>query len=240
MLSKLSLLVKSKVALAAIGAVLVAGGGSAAVAAATGHLSVGGLPSNAASTHAPDATEAAGASAHAHTVALEGTLKGFDSGAGTISVLGINDSTATTICVDSKTEVNGEQATKLSDLTAAVGHKVQVQATKPSSGSCSLLAWKVTVEGADSNGGNGGSGSGQGSGHAQKTIDGAITSVGSGSFAVKLSDGTTETVTVSTDTRFAGRAHSLADLKAGDKVVVVGTDQGGGVLAAMLVQVVGS
>jgi hypothetical protein len=235
MLSKLSLLVKSKVALAAIGAVLVAGGGTAA-AAATGHLSIGGLP-NAASTHTPDATAAAGA--HAHTVALEGTLKGYDSGAGTISVLGINDTTATTICVDSKTEVNGEHAAKLSDLTAAVGHKVQVQATRPSSGSCSLLAWKVTVEGADS-GSSGGSGSGQGSGHAQKTIDGAITSVGSGSFAIKLSDGTTETVTVSTDTRFAGRAHSLADLKAGDKVVVVGTDQGGGVFAATSVEVTGA
>jgi hypothetical protein len=233
MLSKLTLLVKSKVALAVIGAVLVAGGGTAA-AAATGHLSVGGLP-HAASTHAPDATEAAGA--HAHTVALEGTLKGYDSGAGTISVLGVNDSTATTICVDSKTEVNGAQASKLSDLTAAVGHKVQVQATKPSSGSCALLAWKVTVEGADN---NGGSGSGQGSGHAQKTMDGAITSVGSGSFVIKLGDGTTETVTVSSATRFAGRAHSLADLKAGDKVVVVGTDQGGGVLAAMSVTVVGS
>jgi hypothetical protein len=235
MLSKLTLLVKSKVALAAIGAVLVAGGGSAAVAAATGHLSVGGLP-HAASTHAPDATEAAGASAHAHTIALEGTLKGFDSGAGTISVLGINDTTATTICVDSKTEVNGEQASKLSDLSAAVGHKVQVQATKPSSGSCALLAWKVTVEGADTSGGNGGSGSG----HAQKTMDGAITSVGSGSFVIKLGDGTTETVTVSSGTRFAGRVHSLADLKAGDKVVVVGTDQGGGVLAAMSVTAVGS
>jgi hypothetical protein len=237
MLSKLSLLVKSKVALAAIGAVLVAGGSTAA-AAATGHLSIGGLP-NAASTHAPDATEAAGA--HAHTVALEGTLKGYDSGAGTISVLGINDTTATTICVDSKTEVNGEHATKLSDLTAAVGHKVQVQATKQSSGSCALLAWKVTVEGADNSGGNGGSGgSGQGSGHGQKTMDGAVTSVGSGSFVITLSDGTTETITVSTDTRFAGRTHSLADLKAGDKVEVVGTDQGGGVLAATSVTVVGS
>jgi hypothetical protein len=234
MLSKLSLLVKSKVALAAIGAVLVAGGGSAAVAAATGHLSVGGLP-NAASTHTPDATEAAGA--HAHTVAIEGTLKGFDSGAGTISVLGINDTTATTICVDSKTEVNGEHATKLSDLTAAVGHKVQVQATKPSSGSCALLAWKVTVEGADGTQGTGGSG--QSGGHAHKTIDGAVTSVGSSSFVIKLSDGTTETVTVSAQTRFAGRAHSLAGLKVGDTVEVEGTDQGG-VLPATTVQVLGA
>jgi Domain of unknown function (DUF5666) len=222
MLSKLSLLVKSKVALAAIGAVLVAGGGSAAVAAATGHLSVGGLP-NAASTHTPDATEAAGA--HAHTVAIEGTLKGFDSGAGTISVLGINDTTATTICVDSKTEVNGEHATKLSDLTAAVGHKVQVQATKPSSGSCALLAWKVTVEGADGTQGTGGTGGNGGNGqNGQKTIDGAVTSVGSSSFVIKLSDGTTETVTVSAQTRFAGRAHSLAGLKVGDTVEVEGTE----------------
>jgi Domain of unknown function (DUF5666) len=233
MLSRLSLLVKSKVALAAMGAVLVTGGGAAAaVAAATGHLSVGGL-SHAASTHTPDATEAAGA--HAHTVALEGVLKGYDSGAGTISVLGNNDKTATTICVDSKTEVNGDHASKLSDLTAAVGHKVQVQATKESSGSCSLLAWKVTVEGAD--GASGGGDNGQ---NGQRTIDGDVTSVGAGSFVIKLSDGATETVTVSAQTRFAGRASKLADLKAGEKVVVQGTDQGGGVFAATSVEVSGA
>jgi hypothetical protein len=237
MLTKLAALVQSKVALAVLGAALVAGGGTAAVVAASSHSSTTG-DRNAASTHTPEASD--NGADHGHTVALEGTLKGYDSGAGTISVLGVTDTKATTICVDSKTEVNGEHATKLSDLTAAVGHKVQVQATKPSSGSCALLAWKVTVAGADNSGGTGGSGSGQGSGHAQKTMDGAITSVGSGSFVIKLGDGTTATVTVSADTRYAGRAHSLADLKAGDKVVVVGTDQGGGVLAAMTVTVVGS
>ena len=231
MLSKLATLVQSKVALAVLGAVLVTGGGAAALAASS-HSSTQGDRS-AASTHTPEASDT-GAD-HGHTVSVEGTLKGYDSGAGTISVVEQHDSAATTICVNAKTEVNGAHASKLSDLAAAIGHKVQVQATKESSGSCSLLAWKVTVEGADGDNSNGDNGH-----NGQKTIDGAVTSVGKGSFAVKLSDGTTETVTVSAQTRFAGRAHDLAGLKTGDKVVVQGTDQGGGVFAATSVEVAGA
>jgi hypothetical protein len=230
MLTKLATLVQSKAALAVLGAALVAGGGTAAMVVAHSHSSAAG-DHTAASTHTPSDAEGN----HAHSVSIEGMLKGYDSGGGTISVLGQHDKTATTICVNGKTEVNGAHASKLSDLSAAIGHKVQVQATKQSSGSCSLLAWKVTVTGAD--GGNGDGDNGQ---NSQKSIDGAVTSVGSGSFAIKLSDGTTETVTVSTQTRFAGRAHDLAGLKAGDKVVVQGTDKGGGVFAATSVEVTGA
>jgi Domain of unknown function (DUF5666) len=230
MLTRLATLVQSKVALAVLGAALVAGGGTAAMVVAHSHSSAAG-DHTAASTHTSSDAEGN----HAHSVSIDGTLKGYDSGAGTISVLGQHDKTATTICVNGKTEVNGAHASKLSDLTAAVGHKVQVQATKQSSGSCSLLAWKVTVAGADGDQGNGDNGQ-----NGQKTIDGAVTSVGSGSFAIKLSDGTTETVTVSTQTRFDGRVHNLAGLKTGDKVVVQGTDKGGGVFAATSVEVAGA
>jgi hypothetical protein len=229
MLSKLAALVQSKVALAVLGAAVVAGGGTAAMVVANSHSSTAGDHTSA-GTHTADS----GAD-HGHTVSIEGMLKGYDSGAGTISVLGDHDKAATTVCVNSKTEVNGGHASKLSDLTSAVGHKVQVQATKESSGSCSLVAWKVTVEGADGDNGDGDNGH-----NGQKTIDGAVTSVGKGSFTVKLSDGTTETVTVSAQTRFDGRAHSLADLKSGEKVVVQGTDQGGGVVAATSIEVTGA
>jgi hypothetical protein len=155
MLSKLAALVQSKVVLAALAVVLVAGGGAAVVVAANNHSSTSGDHS-AASTHTPKASHA-GAD-HGHTVSLEGTLKGYDSGASTISVLGKDAKTATTICVNSKTAVDGAHASKLSDLKAAVGHKVQVQATKQSSGSCSLVAWKVTVAGADGVHGDGDNG----------------------------------------------------------------------------------
>src|SRR5215469_3149447 len=229
MLSKLATLVQSKVALAAVGAVLVAGAGTAAAMVASSHSSTSGDHA-ATSTHTSQGSD--NGADHGHTVSIEGVLKGYDGGAGTISVVEQHDKTATTVCVNSKTEVNGAHASKLSDLSAAVGHKVQVQATKESSGSCSLLAWKVTVEGAD--------GASGGSDNGQKTVDGAVTSVGSASFVIKLSDGTSETVTVSAQTRFSGRASKLADLKAGEKVVVHGTDQSSGVFAAASVEVSGA
>jgi hypothetical protein len=55
------------------------------------------------------------------------------------------DKSATTIHVNSKTEVNGEHASSLKDLSKNIGQKVQVQATRQSGGT--LLAWKITIEG---------------------------------------------------------------------------------------------
>jgi hypothetical protein len=69
MLSKIVALAHSKVALAALGAVLVGGGGSAvAVAATTGHLSTLGV--NLSAAHS--STETPGS--HAHTMGIEGLL----------------------------------------------------------------------------------------------------------------------------------------------------------------------
>jgi hypothetical protein len=236
MLSKALLVVKSKAALAILGVLVVGGGGTAVAVTATGgqvpvlSALVGHAPQSA--TKTPEA--GANASSHAHTVSMEGVLKGYDASGNTISVLGNGAASATTIDVSSSTTVNGAQASTLGDLTKAVGHKVQVQATKQSDGS--LLAWKITVEAATGTPGQG-SGPGQGQGPSQQTeLQGTVFSVGTTSFVLTLPDGSTKTVTVSSATLFAGRAHKLGDLKKGDVVSVHGTTQSDGTVAAATVE----
>jgi hypothetical protein len=235
MVSKALLVVKSKVALAVLGVVLVGGGGTAvAVAATGGHVPV--LSALAGHSTTKTADSGSDAASHAHTISLEGVLKSYDATAHTISVLGNGDTSATTIGVDSKTEVNGEQASVLADLTKSVGHKVQVQATKQSDGT--LLAWKITVEGATgSQGQEQGSGQGSGQGQGQQTeLQGTVASVGATSFVINLPGGGTKTVSVSKATMFAGRAHRLSDLKVGDAVSVHGSAQSDGTVAAASVE----
>ena len=263
MLSKALAVVHSKVALAVLGVVLVGGGGTAAAYAATNHQ----LPftnTHAEATEKPDATHAAGDN-HAHTVSIEGVLKAYDAGAATITVTGTAhsedskpeatekpdatktaeatekpDATKTTtstmtITVNAKTSINGDHASTLADLAKNIGHKVQVQADKQSNGS--LVAWKVTVQGADSQSGDDGKGSGDGSTSGQgHELQGKIKSVGSGSFVVQLADGSTKTVTVNAKTQFRGSAHSLADLKASERVSVQGSAQSDGTFLATSVQ----
>lgn len=221
MLGKAALLVKSKVAIAVLG-VLVAGTGGAVALAATGHMpSLPALPNatQAANSHTNDNN-------HAHTVAIEGTLKAYDSGAKTISVLANNATSATTISVDGQTLVNGARATQLSDLTANIGHKVQVQATKQSNGS--LLAWKITIGGAPDD-------------HSQGTdnrhqIVGTITSVNANGIVVKLATGHEVTVTVDGQTSFVGAASNLAAIKVGMRAEVQGTIQNDGSMQASNIQ----
>lgn len=226
MLSKLTLLLKSKVALAAIGA-LVVGGGGTAVAAAVAQSHTSANPSaHATATHGDQGDNGN----HGHTVAVEGTLKAYDAGAKTISVVPEDGKDAQTIAVNGDTRVNGEHATSLADLANAIGHKVEVQATKQSDGS--LLAWKITVGGM-ANGGDGQSGD-----HSQKDIHGTVQSVdvNGNSFVVKLGDGSTVTVHVSGSTEFEGRAHKLGDLTTGEMVAVQGTAQSDGSIAANRVE----
>src|SRR5215469_18881305 len=148
MLSKALLVVKSKAALAILGVLVVGGGGTAVAVTATG----GNVPVLSTlvghASHTTTKTPGAGnsASSHAHTVSLEGVLKGYIASANTISVLGNGATSATTIDVNSSTTVNGVHATALADLSKAIGKKVQVQATKQTDGT--LLAWKITVEAA--------------------------------------------------------------------------------------------
>lgn len=267
MLSKVLAVVQSKAALAVLGVVLVGGGGSAVAFAATGHQ----LPligSNASATAKPDATHEAGDN-HAHTVSIEGVLKAYSAGTITVSATNVHSddgkpeatekpeptakpeatekpeatktttTTTMTITVNDKTRVNGENASKLADLSKNIGHKVQVQADKQSDGS--LVAWKVTLQGADGHSGDDssdGKGSGDGSTSGQShVLAGKVTSVGSGSFVMQLADGTTKTVTVNAQTQFRGTAHSLADLKANARVAVMGSTQSNGTFLATSVAV---
>lgn len=237
MTTKLLALLHSKIAAAVIGVLLVGGSGAAVVAANHGQIPF--THSAATATHTPDAH--ASDSNHAHTVSITGKLTAYDASAKTIAVQATGATTSTTISVDANTRVNGEHATALSDLTAAIGHDVQVQADKQSDGT--LLAWKITVQGNDSshgNGNNNGNGNGNGSHTGQHQIAGTIASIGTDSFTVTLADGTTKTVTISASTQFAGAVHSVKDLKQGMHVSIQGTDQTDGTFAASQIEAAGA
>lgn len=230
MLKQLALLVQNKIALAAIGTALVAGGGAATVAVVHNN--------NAASqSQAAHATAtAANAGDHAHSIAVEGTLKAYDASGKTVTVQPKDDSAAMTIAVNADTKVNGMHASSLADLTKAVGSNVQVQATKQSDGS--LLAWKITVQGTPQS--TPGSENGSGSQNAQ-AVHGTVVSVdvAGSSFVLKLDDGSTVTVTVNGSTTFDGRAHKLADLAKGMSAAVQGTKQSDGSIVASHVSAAG-
>lgn len=220
MLKQLALLVQNKIALAAIGAALVAGGGAATVAVV--HNNNAASQSQAA--HAT-ANSAANAGSHAHTVAIEGALKAYNAGGQTITVQPKDGTAAMTIAVNSHTEVNGAHANTLADLSKAIGDGVQVQATKQSNGS--LLAWKITVQGTPQGTPNSGSQNAQ-------VVQGTVVSVdvAGSTFVLKLDDGSTVTVTVNAATAFDGRARKLADLATGTTAVVHGAKQGNGDILA--------
>lgn len=239
MTTRLLALVHNKVALAVLGVLLAGGSGTAVVAANHGQIPF--TQSAATASHTPNAASDNGD--HAHTVSIEGTLTAYSSGNRTISVK-TKDSGATKIIdVNSSTRVNGEHANSLSDLTNAINHEVQVQATKQSNGS--LLAWKITVSADTSSHGSGngsdngkdnGSGSGSGNGDTgqQHVVTGTIASIGSNSFTVTVtgSSTTTVTVTVSSSTQFQGMAHDLSSLKKGMRVTVEGSMQSSNTFSA--------
>jgi hypothetical protein len=223
MVSKALLVVKSKVALAALGVVLVGGAGTAVVAAAAGAnvpVLSGLIGHSTTNAH----TSGSDASSHAHTISVEGMLTGYNAGAKAISVVEHGDTSATTIDVNSHTEVNGERASSLADLSKEIGHKVQVQATKQSGGA--LLAWKITVEASTGSQGQ----------DQEIELQGTVMSVGASSFLIKLSHGGAKTVTVSSATHFSGRVHKLSHLKVGDTVNVHGSVQSNGTVAATSVE----
>ena len=227
MLSKLALLVQSKIAVAVLGAVVIGGGGTAVAVAATG----GHVPFISAATSSHDATETPKAgdndSEHAHSEGIEGVLKGYDASAATISVQGEHDTKPTTIAVNSATKVNGSHANTLADLTKNIGSKVEVEATKQADGS--LLALKVTVQG---------DGEGGGDANQANQLAGKVKSVdtANNSFQLQLADGSAKTVTVSAKTAFEGGLKDLASLTTGMTISVKGAAQADGTFAATSVQ----
>lgn len=224
MLKQLALLVQNKIALAAIGTALVAGGGAATVAVVHNNAADQSQAAHATAT----AESSANAGSHAHTIAVEGTIT-LVTGDTSIKVKPRDGSAEETILVNKDTKVNGDRASSLSDLK--IGQHVQVQATKQSDDS--LLAWKITVQGTPEGTPGSGNGSGNGSQNAQ-AVHGTVVSVdvSGSSFVLKLDDGSTVTVTVNASTTFDGRAHKLADLAKGMGVAVQGTTQSDGSILA--------
>lgn len=223
MLSKVALVAKSKVAVAVLG-VLLAGTGGTVALAATGHMP--SLPNVAQGANNNSANNNDNSN-HGHTVSIEGMLKAYNAGANTVSVLAVNSSSATVITVNAQTRVNGENASKLSDLASAVDHKVQVQATKQSNGS--LVAWKITVEGATGDNGQ--------ENNTRREIAGTITGVNANGFVVKTATGDSVTVVINAKTSIAGAASTLAGIKVGMRVQVHGTSQNSSTLLADAIQI---
>lgn len=108
MVSKALLVVKSKVALAVLGVLVVGGAGTAVAAAAMG-AQVPVLSGFMGHSSPKTRDTGSDAASHAHTISVEGVLTGYNADANTISVVEHGDTSATTIEVNSHTEVNGEQ-----------------------------------------------------------------------------------------------------------------------------------
>jgi hypothetical protein len=232
MLSKLPLLLKSKVAIAVVGAVLVGGTGAVALAATQGKIT---LPGAATSAHGAEATHTpnpASSGSHAHTVSIEGTLvacSGSASSSGGAQVICVQDAQGHVhaVTITSHTTINGDQPLVGKPWSALLGRKVQVQATEQSDGS--LVAWKVTIEGAPVVGGTPTPRSGQGQ---HVVAVGTIATLGQNTFTLTVSGGGSQVVTVSSTTEYAGSVHGFSNLKVKMHVTVQGTLQSDHSLAA--------
>jgi hypothetical protein len=230
--AKLATLIQTKVGVAVLAAVLVAGGGGA-VAMASTHGNLGAVGSSLAHTTATpghgDSTETSdGDTGNANRLSVEGTLKAYTAAAGsTPASISVTDQHATSysIVVNANTKVNGVHASSLNDLKNAVGHKVQVQATKQSG---KWVASKVTVEEASDS-----QGDDQGEGQEGTQLAGRVASVAGSSFMLTDQRGTTKVV-VNGSTRYVGLS-GLSGLRAGAYVLVTGSKQSDGSVLASLV-----
>ncbi len=242
MLAKLSALVSSKVAIAALGGVVVLGGAGTVVAAETGHLPDGvSIPLV---THHQNNDQTGDQNSskngdteghHAHTVAIQGTLTAANTH--TISVTGKaedqDDNNATkgtpsptcslkspfTVALTGDTKING-QAKTAAELAKHIGSTVEVQATEDAS--CHLSASKVTVGGQDSTDPH------------SKVFVGTVGTVGSSSFTLQPAHDNPLTVNVSPTTKFDG-VTGLSGLTHGMRVAAMGTQQSDSSVNASLV-----
>ncbi|HZC04768.1 MAG TPA: hypothetical protein VE338_03935, partial [Ktedonobacterales bacterium] len=117
MLAKIAALTQSKVAIAALGVVLVGGGGGAvAVAATTGHLSTLGVNLNSANG-ASSASDS-----HAHTVGVEGLLVSCSATTPPASIV-VKDSKGVqwTFAVSATTKLNGDTETSSEGASSESG-----------------------------------------------------------------------------------------------------------------------
>jgi hypothetical protein len=249
MLTKLSMLLHSKIGIAIVGAVLVAGGG-AVVATATGatsHLPLASFVQNGSHSHEDDdptkSPNGVGEHQEIHGVVASVNSAGFvltvqheaddDNGDatdehGTSTTASVPKSTPTTSTLPVKVtaDTKFEGVTKsFADLK--VGMQAEVGGASQSDGS--FLASKV--EASNSNGEHDNDVDNQ----QQVGASGAVTAVGASSFTLKDDHGTV-TITVSNTTTFDG-VKGITDLKVGMGVEVEGAKQTNSSIAAQHVHV---
>jgi Domain of unknown function (DUF5666) len=229
MVEKLGLIIKSKIALAAIGATLVAGGGATVAAAATGaHVPlIGQTQTSAGQGH--DANDDHGNDANKNQnedqneFEAKGAVASVNTG-GSSFVLTLSDKSTVTVTTSDKTVFDGG-LTKLGDLKT--GAPVEVKGAKQSDGS--IAASRVHGEDAADN-----------ENENEFEATGTVTSIDTtnASFVLKMADGSSVTVTTSATTEFNGDGpfHSLTDLKTGMTVEVRGAKQSDGSIAATQVK----
>src|SRR5689334_14647256 len=228
MVEKLGLIIKSKIALAAIGATLVAGGGATVAAAATGaHVPLIGQTQSAGQGHDANDDHGQDANKNENQNQNEFEAKGAVASVGTSSfVLTLSDKSTMTVTTSDKTVFDGG-LTKLADLKT--GASVEVKGAKQSDGS--VAASRVHGEDAADN---------ENENENEFEATGTVTSIDTAntSFVLKLADGSSLTVTTSAKTEFNGDGpfHSLADLKANMTVEVRGAKQSDGSIAATQVK----
>lgn len=222
MLAKAAVFIRTKSVLAVLGAVLVAGGGSAVALAAT-HGNPGQLLSGfAAPTHTAHDTPQDDQGDHA---SAEGTLTTYVApSGGSLGSVTIKqaDGTSVTFTVNDDTRVNGTHANALADLPGVVGSRVQVQAQKQTDGS--ELATKITVQGSTNS----------------VELHGVIASVNVAghSFVLTTADSSV-TIAVTGDTKFSHDSGGLAGLRIGAQVNVQGVKQPSGSVIASHIEVGG-
>jgi hypothetical protein len=250
MLAKLAALLHSKIGIAIVGAVLLAGGG-AAVATATGatsHLPLVSFAQNGSHNHEDgDATKTPGGvgehqethgvvasvnsagSSFVLTVKHEADDNGDTGGEhGTPTTTSKSTPTTSTLTVNVNADTKFEGVTKsFADLKA--GMQAEVGGASQADGS--FLAAKVEA----SNGNDAENDNDEDDNQQEADVSGAVATVGASSFTLKDEHGTV-TITVSNTTAFDG-VKGITDLKVGMRVEVKGAKQTNGSIAAQRVHV---
>jgi lysyl-tRNA synthetase class II len=231
MISRLTLLLKGKMLVAILGTLVVAGGGTTiAVAASGAKVSLPLVTQTSSSEHHGDSSSTGNSSdsqdsSHTDGQQAEGTISSIDSGH-TSFKLTPEHGDAVNVVVNAQTEFEGG----LPDFSGLkVGLHVEVTGGRQTDGS--LLATKV--EGQDENANDN---QNENDNQDEHELNGTIMSIDatSSTFVLKLSDGSTATIAVSTKTEFDGDGdfQHFSDLKVGQSVEVEGNLQTNGTVAA--------
>ncbi len=231
MLGKLILLLKSKLALAVVGTVLVAGGGATVALASTGaHVPLVAQAQTSQSIDNDASDDHGGAQKNdGNGQQVEGSISSIDAGHTSFMVTPAQG-TAVTVVVNAQT-VFEEGLQNFAGLK--VGMDVEAKGTRQADGS--LLATKV--EGQNENA-NENEAQDENENEAQdeneNELKGTIGSIDAGhsTFVLQVAGNATKTVVVSPQTVFDGGLNKFSDLKTGMSVEVKGNLQSDGTLAA--------